>query len=68
MAGKVFLSTPQAAELLGLSPRTIEKWRVTGGGPVFHKFGSRVLYSQEDLERWAEGRRRRSTSDPGPGG
>jgi len=67
MEGKVFLSTTQAAGLLGLSPRTLEKWRINGGSPPFHKFGRRVLYSREDLEYWAAACRRKSTSDPGPG-
>jgi excisionase family DNA binding protein len=60
-----YLTTPNAASYLGLSPRTLEKFRVVGGGPAFHKFGRRVLYSYEDLETWAEGTRRRSTSDRG---
>ena len=68
MTGKVYLRTAQVAEVLGLSPRTLEKWRLEGDGPVFHKFGGRVVYSRDDLDAWAEGCRRRSTSDPGPEG
>ena len=60
-----FLPTPKAASYLGLSPRTLEKFRVMGGGPAYHKFGRRVLYAFEDLEAWTEGTRRRSTSDRG---
>ena len=71
-----FLSTPAAAAYLSdglkpLSPRTLEKWRVTGDGPPFHRWGSgrgRVFYSRRDLDAWAASRWRRSTSDPGPGG
>lgn len=65
MALPTYLSTPQAAQYLGLSPRTLEKMRVIGGGPLFHKFGRRVLYQEADLATWAESKRRRSTSDPG---
>ena len=61
-----FYLTREASEYLGLSHRTLEKFRVAGGGPPFHKFGRRVLYSREDLDGWAASRRRRSTSDPGP--
>ena len=61
------IPTSQAATKLGLSRRTLEKYRVTGDGPVFHKFGRRVLYRLADLEAWAESRRRVSTSDQGQG-
>ena len=60
-----YLSTRQAAEWLGLSPRTLDRYRVTGEGPVFHRFGSRVRYLLADLETWANSRRRASTSDDG---
>ena len=50
-----YLSNAQAAELLNLSPRTLEKHRVNGGGPAFRKFGRRVLYSRADLDAWAAG-------------
>lgn len=58
-----FHNTRQAAEKLGgLSPRTLEKWRITGEGPTFRKFGKRVLYSERELEAWARKQRRESTS------
>ena len=62
---KQYLPTVIAAQYLGLSPRTLEKFRVVGGGPPFHKLGRRVLYTIEDLQAWAGVRRRWSTSDPG---
>lgn len=58
-----FLNNQEAAEFLRLSPRTLEKQRVQGGGPPYRKFGARVLYSLTDLEAWALDRRRLSTSD-----
>lgn len=60
-----YLSTREAAAFLGLSPRTLDRYRVTGEGPMFFKFGSRVRYLKADLEAWAQARRRRSTSDDG---
>lgn len=60
-----YLSTREAAAFLGLSPRTLDRYRVTGEGPPFFKFGSRVRYLKADLEAWAQTRRRRSTSDDG---
>ena len=58
-------STDPAGAYLGISGRWLEKLRVIGGGPVFYKFGRRVLYRKEDLDAWAATRRRRSTSDSG---
>ncbi|SDG96580.1 helix-turn-helix transcriptional regulator [Pelagibacterium luteolum] len=62
-----YLRTPDAARLLAISPRTLEKHRVFGTGPVFRKLGGRVVYAVSDLEAWAERGARRSTSDPGAG-
>ncbi len=57
------VDTRQAAELIGMSRRTLEKWRGEGTGPPFLKLGRRVLYSVADLEEWLRSRRRRSTSE-----
>ena len=57
--------TPGAAKLLGLSPKTLERWRLEGGGPKYRKFGKRVMYAETDLSEWAEGQTRTSTSDTG---
>lgn len=62
-----FLRTPDAAIHLGLSPRTLEKHRCYGTGPVFRKLGGRIVYAIADLDAWAELASRKSTSDPGQG-
>ena len=54
-----FLPEREAAVVIGLSHRTLTRYRITGGGPVFHKFGSKVLYARFDLESWIEARQRR---------
>ena len=59
----VFLDNKQAADFLKLSPRTLEKHRVVGGGPRFRKFGRRVVYAVADLEAWANERICKNTSD-----
>jgi len=61
----MLLDTLRTAEKLGISPRSLEKWRLTGGGPPFLKLGRRVLYDPQDLEEWLEESRRFSTSDTG---
>nr|WP_241119826.1 helix-turn-helix domain-containing protein [Achromobacter xylosoxidans] len=58
------MTNAEAADYLRLSPRTLEKLRVQGGGPRFRKFGRRVLYAVTDLEAWADGRSYGMTSDP----
>lgn len=61
---EIFHDTEDAAKQLGkLSPRTLEKWRVQGLGPAFRKFGRKVVYSERDLQTWAEAQKRNSTSD-----
>lgn len=62
-----YVTTPDAAIHLGLSPRTLEKHRCYGTGPTYRKLGGRVVYAIDDLEAWAELGTRRSTSDPGLG-
>lgn len=59
-----FVRTPEAARLLGLSPRTLEKHRCDGTGPTYRKLGGRVVYTVADLEAWIEACARRSTSEP----
>ena len=65
MADNHFISTRPAARFLTLSPRTLEKYRLTGKGPYFYKIGRRVVYRTDDLVSWVEANRRQSTSDPG---
>ena len=59
-----YLTNNEAADFLRLSPRTLEKQRVIGGGPRFRKFGRRVMYAITDLEAWADARSFEMTSDP----
>lgn len=64
-ANPEFLTTDEAGAFLRLSPRTLEKQRVLGGGPRFRKFGARVVYAATDLRAWADSRTYGMTSDPG---
>jgi hypothetical protein len=64
-ANPEFLTTDEAAAFLRLSPRTLEKQRVLGGGPRFRKFGARVVYAAVDLRVWADSNTFGMTSDPG---
>ena len=59
-----YLTNDEAAAFLRLSPRTLEKQRVIGGGPRFRKFGRRAMYAVSDLEAWADARSFEATCDP----
>ena len=60
------LFTAEAALLLGLSPRTLEAFRLRGGGPPYIAVTPKaVRYRRRDLEDWITPRPRVSTSDPG---
>ncbi len=56
----------QAAKRLGLSVKTLRRWRWAGRGPGFLKIGFAVRYDPAELRAFIEASRRRSTSDPGP--
>jgi predicted DNA-binding transcriptional regulator AlpA len=60
-----FLDTKAAAEYLGFKPCTLHKWRTTGGGPRFVKFGGAVRYEVPDLEEHIQASKRRTTSEEG---
>ena len=60
-----YLNTAQAAKRVGLSKRTLERLRVTGGGPRYSRIANRIRYTPEDLDAWVLANRRKSTSDDG---
>ena len=57
------LNQRQAAALLGLSVRTLERHRVAGTGPRFTRLGRLVRYRPQDLADWVESGLRFSTSE-----
>ncbi len=55
MTSAELLSQKQAAEILGLSPKTLEKWRSLGTPRLaFVRLGSAVRYRMCDLDRFIE--------------
>lgn len=50
----VYLNEQEAAELLRLSPRTLQRHRQKSTGPSFLKLGPRrVCYTRAALDAWA---------------
>jgi excisionase family DNA binding protein len=63
---KRILRTNEAAEYLGLSASTLEKMRLTGGGPQFIRLGGRAVgYDVCDLDAWLDDQRQSSSSKYG---
>ena len=53
----VIRSEVEAAKQLGISVRTLQRWRREGGGPRFTRLGLRRLgYQESDLQTWAQGK------------
>lgn len=49
---KATISQTEAARLLGLSERTLERYRHEQRGPRWRQLGRRVVYTEKDLEAW----------------
>jgi hypothetical protein len=58
-----FLTQKQLADLLTVSERTLERWRVEGHGPNFVRVGRRPLYRLADVGAWAQDQTFGSTSE-----
>ena len=71
-AREPYIDTTEAADMLRLSPRTLERMRIEGCGPRFLKAGpgirAKVLYRPEDVRQWLEAITYGSTSEYGKGG
>ncbi len=62
MSSEILLTVEDAAARLKISKHTLNRWRVTGEGPPFIKYGPRLVrYRQSVLEDWASTRTRAST-------
>jgi excisionase family DNA binding protein len=57
------LTQGEAAEVLRLSERTLERLRLQGSGPRYVKAGRSVRYRETDLDGWIASRVVGSTSE-----
>ncbi len=53
----------EAAAYLRCGVSTLNKLRVSGGGPRYTKLSARVLYDMSDLDQWVDDNKRGSTSE-----
>ena len=64
MSSEILLTVEDAAARLKISKHTLNRWRVTGEGPPFIKYGPRLIrYQEAALDEWAAERTRASTSE-----
>lgn len=59
----IHITQKELSRRLGVSYRTLERWRWTGVGPRFIKIGGRVRYSLCDVEAYEHSRLCQSTAD-----
>ena len=57
------LTQREAADILRLSQRTLERWRVSGTGPRFVRLNHSIRYRHEDLAAHVAARVVSSTSE-----
>lgn len=51
------LDTSDVARFLGVASNTLEKWRIQGRGPAYHRVGVFIRYRQSDIDAWLAGQR-----------
>ena len=58
----VFLTESEAAKYLGISKKTLQRWRFDHKGPAYAKLNNKLIpYYQVDLDEWMK--RQRVTHD-----
>jgi predicted DNA-binding transcriptional regulator AlpA len=63
MAVPRLFAEQQAAQILRVTVKALQKWRVTGAGPRFVKIGRLVRYTEEALEEYIQQRTVASTAE-----
>jgi predicted site-specific integrase-resolvase len=62
MQQKTCLTQTDLARRWTISPRTLERWRWVGEGPVYMKIGGRVVYRLDDILAFEQAQLRQSTT------
>jgi len=64
MSSQTLLTVDEAAARVKISKHTLNRWRVTGEGPPFVKYGPRLVrYVESELDNWAQERLHASTRE-----
>jgi hypothetical protein len=59
---ELHIGEKKAAEFLGISPRTLQGYRLNGGGPEYLKLKKAVRYKIRDLIEWTNANKKENTS------
>jgi len=51
-----WLTTPEVADLLRVSVRTVHDWRQSRTGPPAYRVGRRLLWKQHEIDLWVRQR------------
>ena len=62
MHQKTCLTHIDLARRWTISPRTLERWRWVGEGPVYMKIGGRVVYRLDDILAFEQAQLRQNTT------
>lgn len=63
----ILWSEKEVSRHTGFAVRTLQGWRIRGGGPPFVRISPRCIrYRPEDVNAWIQSHLRESTSDEGP--
>ncbi len=60
---QTILDQKRVASLLGISTRTLERYRVSGTGPRYVKLGKLVRYLKTDIDAWIQQNLSAATSE-----
>jgi len=63
LLGGELLTERMVAKHLRCKAKTLQRWRVKGGGPDYIKVGQLVRYDVASVHAWVQTRRRSSTSN-----
>ena len=63
MAPNEYLNERQTAEYLGVSERTLQRWRRVGTGPRFATLNHLIRYSRAEIDRYVSDNMHQSTAE-----
>lgn len=52
---RIFWTSDQVAELLGVPVKSLYRWNYMGDGPRVYRIGRHLRYHRDDLEAWLAG-------------
>ncbi len=61
---QILFRAHELARRLGVSVRSLERWRAEGTGPAYTRAGGIILYSEADVTEWLARNRRPTAGAP----